>query len=180
MSLTGADTREAYTHQIESIIESFAGDYGYIEYSDTIKLAGAIGEIDRKAQEEMKKGNYRRAFYMAAAILDGMKQIMYRIDDSAGYIGGTICCALELLTELAAGDPDESIRRELVDYVISVVESKTLRGFDYEEECIEIAFLLMKTEEEKENIHKLLRIYWLTPLSQTGKKLPWKDMKQSL
>ncbi|MCD7937048.1 MAG: hypothetical protein LUG98_09340 [Tannerellaceae bacterium] len=141
-----------YRRQIKEIIHSFSD--GYISYSESFALARALGPIQEQAAAEMEKGNYRAAFYIAAALYEEVTEILLYSDDSSGSISGILDLACETLNELPGKDLPGELREEIFEYLLTAYRNIQQQGWDWDFVYLYLAMSLMRTGEEKEQIRE--------------------------
>jgi len=145
-------SKELYTKQIKAIINSVAGDFGYIDYAAARKVGSAVNDLSLSAHKEIENGNYRVAMYMGCAILEEMTKAIEFGDDSNGDFGSGIEQAQDILLLITERPIDESLRKELFDYCVQAFVNEKFKGWDWHYTMLELAIEIIKDEKEKQHI----------------------------
>ena len=85
-----------------------------------------------------------------------MTQAIQYADDSNGDIGGIVDSAYEMLYEMTQKRVSELLRKQLLEYCFTAFEKGIFSGWDWHIGMLDIALLLLKTEEETEYILTLI------------------------
>lgn len=149
------DSKEFYAKQLSSILESAYDRNGFIDWSELEHVGTAVGNLLDYGQRQMEKHNYKSAFYVCTAVMEKLTGTLEYIDNSNEDINMCITTAFEMLYQMADGQKDEEIRKMILDYCLSAFDKKIYEGWDWHIEMLQIASLLIKSREEKEQIVSL-------------------------
>jgi len=78
------DSKELYVKQIQAVLKAAAGRHGYIEYSESRAVSGAVYAMVERAEQFVESSNYQTAMYIACATIEEMGQALEYVDDSNG------------------------------------------------------------------------------------------------
>jgi hypothetical protein len=146
------ESKGFYEKQMKSILRSAKNRDGYINRSD----AKLIDNLLDSAKKQTDKGNFKSAVFICTTIMEQMVDALEYADDSNGDIGGAINAAYEMIKNIAASQPPEDIRKLIIDYALSAVDTKIYSGWDWHVGMLQIAAMLLKTEEEIELLNEEL------------------------
>lgn len=145
-------SKEMYAKQIQAIVRSAAGKYGFLDYSAARKVGKLVYELSQLAENKIENNIHREAMYMGCAMLEEMTKAIENGDDSNGDLGGCIDAAQDILFRVAEDCKDKTIRRELFDYGLSNFQKKTFKGWDWHFHLISLAIELIETENDKNQV----------------------------
>lgn len=151
------EQKELYSQQIQALIKSYSGRYGFIEYRDAANLGRSVCGLLDKAADWPQRGKTAQAIYLAEATIEKMADVINNTDDSSGEIGGCISTATQMLADLAESGLVSPLREELFQWAIKQSKSKTLQGWDWHFEVIRIAIDLIQSPQEKEQLLRILK-----------------------
>jgi uncharacterized Zn finger protein len=149
-------SKDLYAHQIQAIVKSAAGRYGYLDYAAARKVGKAMVELSQVADKKMSEENYREAMYMGCAMLEEMTKAINHGDDSNGDLGGSIEAGQDILFQVAENCTDTAVRRELFDYALNAYQQQLFKGWDWHFHLLDLAIELIETEEDKSVIAELI------------------------
>lgn len=150
------EQKELYSQQIQALIKSYSGRYGFIEYRDAANLGRSVCGLLDEAADWPQRGKTAQAIYLAEATIEKMADDINNTDDSSGEIGGCISTATQMLADLAESGLASPFREELYQWAIKQSKSKTLQGWDWHFEVIRIAIDLIQSPQEKEQLLSIL------------------------
>ena len=150
------EQKELYSQQIQALIKSYSGRYGFIEYRDAANLGRSVCGLLDEAADWPQRGKTAQAIYLAEATIEKMADDINNTDDSSGEIGGCISTATQMLADLAESGLASPLREELFQWAIKQSQSKTLQGWDWHFEVIRIAIDLIQSPQEKEQLLRIL------------------------
>ena len=150
------EQKELYSQQIQALIKSYSGRYGFIEYRDAANLGRSVCGLLDEAADWPQRGKTAQAIYLAEATIEKMADVINNTDDSSGEIGGCISTATQMLADLAESGLASPFREELYQWAIKQSKSKTLQGWDWHFEVIRIAIDLIQSPQEKEQLLSIL------------------------
>lgn len=150
------EQKELYSQQIQALIKSYSGRYGFIEYRDAANLGRSVCGLLDEAADWPQRGKTAQAIYLAEATIEKMADDINNTDDSSGEIGGCISTATQMLADLAESGLASPFREELYQWAIKQSKSKTLQGWDWHFEVIRIAIDLIQSPQEKEQLLRIL------------------------
>ena len=142
-------SKELYDKQVKKLVETYADQYGFIDYQESSQLSSAVYEMIEEARRCVKTGEKDKALYMSEAIIEGMYKTIDNADDSDGEIGGCLEEAFDVLSELSKKDMDESLHNEMSGWLLRHYEAGSMKGWDWHTDLMRIAIGMVKTEEEK-------------------------------
>ena len=151
------EQKELYSKQIQALIKSYSGRYGFIEYRDAANLGRSVCGLLDEAADWPQRGKTAQAIYLAEATIEKMADVINNTDDSSGEIGGCISTATQMLADLAESGLVSPLRKELFQWAIKQSKSKTLQGWDWHFEVIRIAIDLIQSPQEKEQLLRILK-----------------------
>jgi hypothetical protein len=150
------DSRELYAKQIQALLKAATGRLGYIEYSESHSVGGAVYEMVERARQFVESSNYLTAIYIACAVIEEMSKALEYVDDSSGDFSGCVESSIEVLNTLAEKYPPEDVRIELLNYCLKSFKSEIFKSYDWHFSMLGIAILLVKTAEEIKYMHELI------------------------
>ena len=162
------ESKELYDEQVKGLVKTYSNQYGFIGYHESSHLGSAIYEMVVEAKRCVETGKKQKALYMSEAIIEGMLEATNNADDSDGEISGCLEEALDVLAELAGTDLDESLHDEIFDWLLRHFEAKTMKGWDWHTDLMQMAISMVKTEGEKERIRTDLE-----QIKPNGKDWDW-------
>jgi len=154
--LTQSLSKELFAKQIQAVVNSVSGDFGFIDYEGVQKVSDVIYELRNKADTEIEKGNCRIAMYIGWAILEEMIIILENGDDSNGELGNGFEQGLEILHAIVQKDIDKTTRKDLFDYCLMTFNKEIFKGWDWHEDILELAIELVDGVKEKQLINNAL------------------------
>ena len=108
---------------------------------------------------------------MVEAIIEGMIEAIENADDSNGEIGGCLNSAFGVLSQLAESGLDEPLHDEMFNWLLHHHEAKTMKGWNWHTDLMEIAINMVRTKEEKERIRTDLE-----QIKPNGKDWDWSQI----
>jgi len=150
------DSKELYAKQIQAVLKAAAGRHGYIEYSESRTVSGAVYAMVERAEQFVESANYQTAMYIACATIEEMGQALEYVDDSNGDFSGCADSAVEVLDSIAENSLPEDIRNELLNYCLKSFKSGIFKNYDWHFSMLSIGTILVKTPEEIKLIHELI------------------------
>jgi len=150
------ESKELYIKQLNSILKSATRGYDFIDWSAISQVLDVVESLLESAQEQIDKGNYKSAFFMCTAIMEQMTKELDYIDDSDGDIYRCIEDALELLKSIAEKELSDEIRKLMIEYCFTTFDNQIYSDWDWHIDVLRLASVLLKTEEEIEQIFKLI------------------------
>jgi hypothetical protein len=146
------ESKGFYEKQMKSILRSAKNRDGYINRSD----ARLVDNLLDSAKKQIDKGNFKSAVFICTAMMEQMVGALEYADDSNGDIGGPINAAYEMIKNIAASQHPEDIRKLIIDYALSAVDKKIYSGWDWHVGMLQIAAMLLKTEEDVDRLYQEL------------------------
>jgi len=162
------DSKELYAKQIQAVLKAAAGRHGYIEYSESRAVSGAVYAMVERAEKFVESANYQTAMYIACATIEEMGQALEYVDDSNGDFSGCADSAVEVLDRIAENSLPEDIRNELLNYCLKSFKSGIFKNYDWHFSMLSISTLLVKTPEEIKLLHELIN-----RVKPSGKDWDW-------
>jgi hypothetical protein len=150
------ESKSFYARKVKAILKTAAGRHGFIDWQRVQFVGKAVGALLETAQRQMKVGNYQSAFFISCAVLEEMTKAMEFADDSNGYVGGNIDVALDLMADIATAEISEELRKKLFAYTVASFEREIFSGWNWHLGMLEIASLVLSTENEAEKVLALL------------------------
>ncbi len=148
------DSKEIYVKQIKSILRAAKGRHGFIDRSASRFVGNAINNLMDVANKQFEKHNYKSVFFICTAVLEQMTDALQYADDSNGDYGGNIDLSYDLLLSIAKNKPSEEIRKLIIEYCFTAFDKQIFKGWDWHTGVLQIASLLIETEEEIERMFK--------------------------
>lgn len=146
-----------YRKQLQALIKTYSDKYGFVDYRNAKHLGSIISEMVEEAMAGLAKGQIQKPMFIASAIIEEMVDLInYNADDSDGQIGGNIEDAFTILDALTELELNEAQHRELFNYLLSLFERETLKGWDWHFNTIALGIKLLKTNQEKERVKSAL------------------------
>lgn len=149
-------TQAAYNKQIRSIVSSYSGRYGYLDWSAARQVGKEIVELSQLGHKAIDGENYREAMYIGCAILEEMTKAINHGDDSNGDLGNCIRESINLIVSVSDTCTDPKITGELFDYCTKAYLDNTFKGWDWHNDLLSIAVSLMQTGQQKEKIRQIV------------------------
>lgn len=151
------ESKDLYTKQLQALIKTYSDKHGFVDYRNTRQLGSAIYEMVKEAMDGLAKGQIQKSMFIASAIIEEtVNLINYNADDSDGQIGGNIEEAFTILEALTELELNEKQHSELFNYLLSLFEKETLKGWDWHFDTIALGIKQIKTNQEKERIKSAL------------------------
>jgi len=150
------DSKELYAKQIQAVLKAAAGRHGYIEYSESRAVSGAVYSMVERAERFVESANYQTAMYIACATIEEMGQALEYVDDSNGDFSGCADSAVEVLDSIAENSLPEDIRNELLNYCLKSFKSGIFKNYDWHFSMLSISTLLVKIPDEIKLLHELI------------------------
>ena len=148
--------QNTYERIIKDLIRTHKGRHGYIEYRGATKIGNEVYKFVEQATEFLNAEKYTNAIAICQAIINVMIPGLQEIDDSSEEFHSQIDNALELLSQISTKKIDEKRRTELFKYLIQSSKKEAFYGFGYEQNFIEIAVELIKTNAERKIIEEAI------------------------
>jgi SWIM zinc finger len=146
------ESKEFYEKQIKAILRSAKESDGSFDWYDAGQVGNGVDHLLELAKKQIDNRNFKSAVFICTAIMEQMVGALEYADDSSGDIGYAIEAAYEMLYTLAASQPDEDIRKMIIDYALSSVDKRVYAEWDWHLGMLRIAAMLLKTEEEIESV----------------------------
>ena len=150
------ESKELYAKQIQAVLKAAAGRHGYIEYSESGAVSGAVYAMVERAEQFVESANYQTAMYIACATIEEMCQALEYVDDSNGDFSGCADSAVEVLDSIAENSLPEDIRSDLLNYCLKSFKSGIFKSYDWHFSMLSISTLLVKSSEEIKLLHELI------------------------
>lgn len=148
------ESKELYVKQVKSILKTASDRHGFIDWSASMLVGNAVGNLLESAQKQINNRNYKSAVFICTAVMEQMTEALQYSDDSNGSIGGSIDVAYEMLYTIALEQSSEEIRKLIIEYCFTSFDKQIYSGWDWHIGVLRLAALLLKTEEETERIFK--------------------------
>ena len=150
------ESKELYLKQVKQILRSASDGYGFIDWSASRQVGAEIYSLLDSAQKQLESKNYKSAIFICTAVMEQMTEALQYSDDSNGDIGGSIDYAFEMLHIMAEEELPEEIRKLILDYCTKAFEKNIYSGMDWHTGMLNVALILLKTNDESELILKLI------------------------
>lgn len=168
------ESKDLYTKQLQALIKTYSDKHGFVDYRNTRLLGNAVSKMIEEAMAGLTNKEIQKPLFMASAIIEEMLNLInHNADDSDGLIGGNIDEAFTLLKALTQLDLNEAQHSELFNYLLSLFEKETFKGWDWHFDSIDLCITLLKTNQEKERIKSALN-----KIKPNGKSWDW-DYKKA-
>ncbi|GAB1415846.1 hypothetical protein MASR2M117_12520 [Paludibacter sp.] len=148
------ESKELYVKQVKSILNTASDRHGFIDWSASRLVGIAVDDLLESAQKQISNHNYKSAFFICIAVMEQMTEALQYSDDSNGDIGGSVDAAYKLLYTIAQEQSSEEIRKLIIEYCFTSFDKQIYSGWDWHIGVLNLAALLLKTEEETERIFK--------------------------
>lgn len=153
------ESKELYLIQVKSILESISGRNRFIDWESTNRVAYQIDNLLETARKQIDARNFISAFYICTAVMEQLTVALEYSDDSSGDIGGSINWAFDILFDITKKNLSEETRKIIFEYCYTSFKNKIYSGWDWHIGILELASLLIKTDEEAESILKQIDNY---------------------
>ena len=150
------ESKGLYEKQVKAILRSAKESDGFIDRSGAGHLGDAVDTLLDSAKKQIDNQNFKSAVFICTAIMEQMVGALEYADDSNGDIVGAIEAAYQMMYTLAASQPAEDIRKQIIDYALSTVDKKIYADGDWNVGMLQIAAMLVNTEEEMETVFREL------------------------
>lgn len=148
------ESKELYIKQIKSILKTASDRYGFINWSGARIVGNTIDNLLESAQKQINNHNYKSAVFICTAVMEQMTEALQYFDDSNGDIGGSIDAAYEMLYTIAQEQLSEEIRKIFIEYCFTSFDKQIYSGWGWHIGLLQLASLLLKTDDEIEHILK--------------------------
>lgn len=142
------ESKAFYAKRVKSILRSASDRHGFIGWHASGQVARPVFELLDSARKQIDTRNHMNAVYICEAVMEQMVEALQYADDSNGSLGDCIVSAFEMLLRLANLPLPENVRAHLIDYCFTAFEKKTFKGWDWHIGVLQLASMLVKTEEE--------------------------------
>ena len=149
---TEMESKQTYTNQIQAILRSLSGSFGFIDWDAAIQLSSAIQDILETAHQHIEAGRQQSAFYIGTAVLEQMTEALQFADDSNGDIGFGVHGAVDVLQKLTEVNLEEQVRKQILDYCVTAFNNGIYEGWDWHTKMLFIAASILQTEAEADEI----------------------------
>jgi tetratricopeptide (TPR) repeat protein len=156
-----ATIEQSFRSLLASIIKN-SSSRGYIDYKSASNFASKIDELVHRGESYAAEGKLVTSFLVAKALLEPVMTAAKNIDDSSGYVGGTIDSIIQLLgTISSAKDAPTDLKEKILDFLEVQLQSEVYFEYgDFGEDMFviyqSIAAQLEKVEPYEQLISKLL------------------------
>jgi hypothetical protein len=148
------ESKELYVKQLKAIYKSAYDRYGYINTQAAKTVSIAVDNLLETAQKQISNNNTSSAALICIAVMEQLIQVLQNSDDSYGNLRTSIDTAFELLYDIAQEPLSEEIRELIIDYCFTSFDKQIYVGWDWHTGVLDIASLLLKTEDEIQRIFK--------------------------
>lgn len=149
-------SKDFYAKQIQSILRSAVGRYGFVDWEGSIALGLAVGQLLDSAQVAVNKKNYQNALYVCFAVMEVLIPALSEVDDSNGETSGCIYAANELLYDIAYNTDSEEIHQQIFDFCSSHYEQNSFKGWDWHTDMLRLASELANCDKEYDRLMPLV------------------------
>lgn len=146
------ESKSLYVKQVRSILSAAADRHGFINWSAAGRVGVAVDQLLKTAQKQVDTKHYKSAVFISTAVMEQMTKALQYADDSNGDIGGSINAAFDILYQVAQAQPNEQIRKLVLEYCFKAFDKEIFAGWDWHIGVLQIAAVLIKTEKETERI----------------------------
>jgi|GEM_PF-1107316 len=144
------ESRDYYAQRINDILNKAAGRGGYLDWSGLEKVGNEVSALIELARQEFDQENFESVFYIVAAILDELPDVLSMTGEEGEDISNAIEEAEELLQNLTERELPEPIRLALYDYLL--VSYKSDKDREWNISTINLASGLAKSDDEIQQI----------------------------
>ena len=149
-------SKSYYTQQLTAILRSGKDSSGFIGWSASNRVARGVVNILEIARKHFKARNEREGLLVCMAIMEKLVGALQYADDSDGSISGCISDAYGMMLGVATSNPDESIRKLLLDYSMKLAEKRLFDDWDWHLGMLELAAALVGSDPERRALLALL------------------------
>ena len=149
-------SKSYYTQQLTAILRSGKDSSGFIGWSASNRVARGVITILEIARKHFKARNEREGLLVCMAIMEKLVGALQYADDSDGSIGGCISLAYEMMLAVATSNPDESIRKLLLDYGMKALDKRLFAGWDWHFGMMRMVAVLVDNNEERQALLAML------------------------
>jgi len=146
------ESKEFYEKQIKAILRSAKDRDGSFDWYDARQVGNGVDHLLESAKKQIDNQNFKSAVLICTAIMEQMVGALEYADDSNGDMGSAIEASYEMLYTLAASQPDEDIRKMIIDYALSAVDKRVYAEWGWHLGMLRIAAMLLKTDAEIESV----------------------------
>jgi uncharacterized Zn finger protein len=146
------ESKEFYEKQIKAILRSVKDRDGSFDWYDARQVGNGVDHLLESAKKQIDNRNFKSAVFICTAIMEQMVGALEYADDSNGDMGSAIEASYEMLYTLAASQPDEDIRKMIIDYALSAVDKRVYAEWGWHPGMLRIAAMLLKTDAEIESV----------------------------
>ena len=146
------ESKEFYEKQIKAILRSAKESEGSFDWYDARQVGNGVDHLLELAKKQIDNQNFKSAGLICTSSLEQMVGALEYADDSNGDMGSAIEASYEMLYTLAASQPDEDIRKMIIDYALSAVDKRVYAEWGWHPGMLRIAAMLLKTDAEIESV----------------------------
>ncbi len=146
------ESKEFYEKQIKAILRSAKESEGSFDWYDARQVGNGVDHLLELAKKQIDNQNFKSAVLICTSIMEQMVGALEYADDSNGDMGSAIEASYEMLYTLAASQPDEDIRKMIIDYALSAVDKRVYAEWGWHPGMLRIAAMLLKTDAEIESV----------------------------
>lgn len=152
----GSTTHAGYVKRIRTTINANGGRGRANGWYTSKPVSRALQPMLEKLKGFMAEGAQASALPLATALFEEVASALDHIDDSSGYLGGDLETALSALATMSEVPSDESVRKELLAFALSRLQSDRYSGWGWPRDLMGICTRLVRTEEEAAPLFKAL------------------------
>ena len=153
---SGKKTKAFFSRQVKGIISVAKDSYGFIPLQQAHFVGNAVAELLSAAEQQLREGELKTAFYISAAVLEEMTKALEIGDDSSGDIGGNCYRARDLLLDVGQAELPDSLRKEMLKYALKVHGKGIFGSWDWDSDMLWLAATLCRTQEEAKQVQAFL------------------------
>lgn len=154
--LNQQESKSFYARQVQAILHAASGEYGFIGWDEVPTVAYQVDELLDTAEKQAGNEHHKSALFICFAVMEELAEALEYVDDSNGDISGCVYRASKIIHAIASESLPEPIRKQLFDECFFAFSEGTFSGWDWNLDMLEALAMLYETEEEAEQILRLI------------------------
>jgi hypothetical protein len=148
---------KGFASDLHNLLKSIIGRDHYNTWRKAPEAGQAASAFVTSAEIQHQRGHSLTAAMMALGAVEALTKAIEYIDDSDGYLGGSIHDAIGLLSDIAASVPEPAVEDLIREYCLAAYKKKVFEHWDWHYDMIDIVSRLMNSTDEANELIQLLK-----------------------